>query len=118
MDKKQKKLLILSLIGILFLLFISHEIQPKTISIINITSNDTGKIFQIEGNIIKISSYNDNTFHVFTVKDSTGSIQAIFGSEDSISWNINQTSDYIITGKLEKYNNTLQINAEKIFLKS
>ena len=49
------------------------------------------------------------------LQDNSGEIEAISSSKTPLE--INKTLTYIITGKVEEYNKTLQINVNRISLK-
>jgi DNA/RNA endonuclease YhcR with UshA esterase domain len=114
MEKRMKLLLVGVLISMFILLLISQKIQPETLPIKEVLNKTIGSQVQVEGNIIKVRSYTNNTFHVLTIKDSTGNITAIFNSKIERRLNINASFNYTISGELQEYNKTLQINAEKI----
>ena len=115
MEKIKKILLIASLIGIMLLLLISQQIDPKITQISEINESQLNNKVKVEANIIDTRDYSNDTFHVITLKDDSGTIQAIFSSKAQ-KLDINSSFNYTITGKIEKYNETLQINADKIIL--
>ncbi len=115
MEKIKKILLIASLIGIMILLFVSQQISPKISSISQLNESQLGERVQIKGSIVGIKDYSNNTFHVIELADSTGFISAIFNTK-SKEIKINYSLNYTVIGKLETYNQTIQINAEKISL--
>ena len=113
MEKVKKILLLTSLVGILILLFLSQQLSPRLQEIANINESQIGERVQILGNIININDYSNNTFHVIQIEDSSGTIPVIFNTK-SRELNLSYTKNYSVEGKLEKYNQTLQINVEKM----
>lgn len=117
MEKIKKILLLASLVGIMILLFISQQLNPKTSSISQLNESELGKRVLIEGKIIEIKDYSNNTFHIIEIQDETSTISAVFNTK-SQEIHINSSLNYTIIGKLDQYNKTLQINVEKIILVS
>jgi len=111
----KKILLIATLLGIMLLLLISQQIKPKIQSVGEINESQLNQRVSVEGNIIKTRDYSNDTFHVITFRDDSGLIQVIFNSNPR-KLDVNSSFKYFISGKLEKYNETLQINADKITL--
>lgn len=116
MENIKKVLLLGSLIGLLLLIFLTTKIEPKTTVIINITNSSLDKQVRIEGNIIKIQNYVNDTFHILTFNDTSGKIQVIFNSKNPKKIEINSSFNYSAKGKVSRYNQTLQISADKIEL--
>lgn len=116
MDTKTGIVLTFALLGIILLLFINHQIQPKIISISNITSNQIDERVSILATITKIITFKENTFQILTLQDKTGKIEATLFSNERL--NINETQLYLITGKLSIYKNNTQIIIDKIILKN
>jgi len=115
MNKPLKICFILSLAGILILLFLSEKLEPEIKSIANITEGDINRAVKIRGEIISIKDFNDNSkiLTIFTIKDKTGNITVILNSKTPLE--INKSKQYIITGKVQEYNKSLEISADKIF---
>jgi uncharacterized protein YdeI (BOF family) len=118
MEKINRILLLATLIGVLLLLFLSMKLEPQKIPINNITTASLDRQVKIEGNIIKTRDYNNDTFHVLTFNDSSGKIEVIFNSKQERRLSINSSLNYSAYGKVSKYNETLQITADKIVLSS
>lgn len=117
MENRQKLTLIISLAGILVLLFLSNFLEPRTITpISNITKENLNQILMVEGKITGLMEYNNKTFQVLTISDSTGSITATAGSKSSIAERINASLTYRATGKIQIYNSTLQISINRLEL--
>ncbi len=110
MEKRLKIFLVASLFGILLLMFLSHIVEPQSPTpIANITNKSLDQQVMVVGLITSVRDYNNNTFHVISIKDSTGNITAIASYRRGL--HINSSADYKIIGKVEEYNSTLQINA-------
>ncbi len=116
MDTKTGIILTIALLGIILLLFLNHQIQPKIISISNITSSLIDERVSIIANIIKITTFKENTFQILTLQDKTGKIEATLFSNEKLK--INKTQEYQIIGRIETYKNETQINIDKIILKN
>lgn len=114
MEKRQALLLVLSLIGILILLLLSQKLEPKLRDISGITKKNLDETVKIRGLITEAREYNNNTFQVLTIKDSTGNISAVMNAEHEVE--INKSKNYTIIGKVQSYNQTLQISISKLFL--
>lgn len=115
MERFKKILLLSSLIGIILLLFLSQQITPKNQNISELNESQLEQRIKITGNLIEARAYSNNTFHIIEIQDSTGAISVIFNTK-SKELNLNYSKNYSIIGKLERYNKTIQINAEKISL--
>jgi DNA/RNA endonuclease YhcR with UshA esterase domain len=102
--------LIISLFGILILLILSNTLTPKLFNIKDINSNDAYKKILLEGVVVSIKNYPD--FTIIRLKDNTGSINVIV--EDNIDLEKNTTVKII--GKINEYNNELEIKADKIYI--
>lgn len=103
--------LALSLFGILLLTFLSSHLTPKEYNIINITENDIDNYVTIKGQISEIRNFEENEFYILTITDKT---ENITGTLNSKNLSINKTQEYLISGKITKYENETQINIEKI----
>ena len=104
--------LIISLVGILILLILSNSIQLKEIPIKNITEKELNKKVQIKGELISIKNYNN--FQIISLKDETGEIEAIINK----NLNLTKNQKIILTGTVQQYKNSLQIQADKVMLMS
>lgn len=112
METRQKLFLALSLISILTLLFLSQIIEPKTIAISNITTNNLDQFVKVVGKITFQRNYEGKDFQVLTLKNGTSSIQVTSNAKTKLELNYSRT--YEITGTVSEYNQTLQISANKI----
>ena len=104
----KKRCLIISLTGILLLLFISNFAEPKTMEISSINEKNLNQQVKITGQVISKNNYTNN-FTVLNLEDKTGKIQVICSCP-----NIKQNQTLEIIGAVEKYKDDLQINAEEI----
>ncbi len=100
--------LIITLIGITFLLLLTLIIPAKQQKIKEINKDLLEKRVIITGQII--SSRNYNNFQILSVKDATGKIDVTIDS--NIKLKINQTIK--IQGTVDQYKNNIQIRANKI----
>lgn len=104
--------LIITLSGIFFLTLLTFILEPKLITINNITQNQLNQQIKIQGIITNINTYKDSNFQVLTIKDKNNSIQITINKITNLKHNQLIT----ITGKVTEYKNTLQIQADKISL--
>jgi len=100
-----------SFTSIFILLILSLTIEPNLTKINQLKQNQLDSLIKIQGQIIKIQEKNKIT--ILTLKDSTGTIEAVLFDKTKLNKPAaNQTIEAI--GKLSKYNNQLQINIDKI----
>ena len=102
--------ILISLIGIFFLLVLTNFLEPKQINISEINNKLLDQKVKISGTIEKITD--KQTFQILEVKDSTGKIDVLCNCKN----NIKQNQKVIITGKIQEYKKQLQISADKIIL--
>jgi DNA/RNA endonuclease YhcR with UshA esterase domain len=114
MKRQLKILLILSLFFILLLFFISSKISPKITPISQIHSSYLGKTIKLNSTISLVREFPESSFQIFLLKDATGNITAITFSNKALI--LKKDAYYLITGKIQDYNNTLQVNVNKIIL--
>lgn len=110
MSKTLKISLSASVIGIFILLLLSNTLSPKLIKINEINEDILDKNVKINGEITNIRNYEDSDFQIITIKDETGQIDAILNQIT----NTTKGQKVIIIGKISKYKEKLQIQAEKI----
>ncbi len=111
MDRLLKISFIASLIGILILIIVVNSLPTRLIEIGDIDETYLGKRIAIQGTIFSITNYEDQNFQTMVIKNQSDLIHVISNSKMPI----NKTSDtLLITGKVETYNDELQINADKI----
>jgi len=85
-------------------------LPPKSTSIININKNLINKKVIVSGQITSTKPFEESNFQLINIKDKTGSITITINSITNLSKNQNIT----IIGEVTEYNNTLQIQADKI----
>lgn len=105
-NKLLKLSLIISISGILFLLFLSSNLQPIQVSSYSeLTKLKPNSLVQTTGKIISV--YSDNDFHIIKLDNNI-----------TLTFNHNLTppknQTITATGKLTTYKNQLQIQAETI----
>lgn len=110
MEKLLKISFAVSLVGILFLLFLQTQINPRVISIKNITEDNLNERVAVIGNITKVANFEEKDFQILTLKDATGTIEVVSNSKIPLE----KMENVVVIGKIQEYNNTLQINADKI----
>jgi len=103
-----KQALIISLIGILLLLFLSNILTPKLIKISEINKKILNKNIKIFATIKSIQD--KETFKILFVSDSSGEIQVLCNCKN----NIKENQEVIILGKVTEYKETFQVQANKI----
>ncbi len=115
MKKSLKILLALVVLGILFMLFISFNLNPsQTTRISNITEKNLNQLVKIEGQIISIKEYSNNTFQVLKIQDKTGVIEATASSNNDLKSKINFSLNYSILGRVSEYNKTIQVTINEL----
>ena len=98
---------IISIIGIFFLLIIPEFASLKTTDIQDLNENLLNKKVKISGEIMIIR--NKETFKILTIQDNTGKIDITCNCGD-----IENYQNVIVTGTLQKYQEKLQIQVDKI----
>ena len=102
--------LVISIIGIIILLFLSNILSPEQIEIGKINNKYINQKVNVNGKIFNIKKYEDSNFQVISIKDSTGKIDITI--DEIINFKINQTINII--GTVQEYKQYLQIQADKI----
>lgn len=118
MDKKTGIMLILSLIGVLSLLFLTQIIQPPLTTIANVTTQNqsffqSNQEIRIIANITQINQANNSTTFL-KLEDSTGTLSGIIFEAPSKLLELNKSKTYEITGKLSEYEGEPEIIISKI----
>ena len=104
--------LIISIAGILLLLFLSTVLEPKLTKINNINEKMLNKKVKVSGTIERIQD--KETFQILTIKDETGKIDVLCNCKN----NATKTNEKVeVIGTVQEYKNSLQLNAEKIMKK-
>lgn len=101
-----------SLIGIFLLLIISEKVNLDSSNISGITEKLNNKYVKIKGTIT--NSRETPGLLILDVKDNTGSIKVIAFKESQINLTKNQIIE--VEGKITKYQDSLEIIADKITL--
>jgi len=115
----KKLTFILSLIGVLFLLFLPTTLSPKKINIKDINTPLLNKQIQIQGQIINIKTYkleSQNNLQILEVSDLTNPLEKTEVVLNNPKINLEKNQNIIIIGKITSYKNTLQIQADKIII--
>ena len=111
MDKLTKISFIIALLGILLLIILSQQIQPKVVDIKDVKNMSLYKQVAVIGEMITVSNYDE--FQVILIQDDTGLIKVTSNSKEPI----NKTTDEILViGKTDEYKGEIQIQANKIII--
>jgi len=113
MNKQQKFFLAASLIAIFFLLFLSTIIQPKALTISDITDENLNQLVKIMGKITSQKNYEGKDFQVLILKNESKTIEVTSNAKTKLE--LNYSKSYAVTGTVTEYNHTLQISANKIY---
>lgn len=110
-DKKQEKMkkicFIISIIGILILLFLTTIVKPKEINICNLNQTKENDFVVVFGKIIYERNLTE-TFTSLTLQNSSCKIDITCNCNGFLGKNVS------VVGKIEYYQNKTQINADKI----
>ena len=106
-----KTTLSISLIGILLLLFLTN-LNPELTNIENINNKLLNQKTQVQGQIFNIRTFEESNFQIISIKDETGKINIILNNPI----NIKKDQNITVIGKITEYNQTLQIQADKIII--
>lgn len=104
----------ITLLGILVLIIISTILQPPLVTIASISSKSLNQNLKISGHVTSSKIFEDSNFQLITLQDKTGNITITLNSLIKITNNQSLT----VMGKVIEYENTLEIQAEKITLNS
>ena len=111
-DKLLKLCLIISLFGILLLLFLSDFMQPGLTEISSISKSMLEKSVSIQG--VVVSEKNLDNFKILELCDNISTCIPITLSSKENLTNSLLGKVIVVTGRIAKYENKLQINADKI----
>jgi len=103
----EKAAFITAILGVIILIFLSENLEPKLMSIDKITSKDIDNYVKIQGNVISIKQYASSA--LIKVNDSTGSIYTVFFGNANISKGFVE-----ITGKVTEYKGILELEIQRI----
>ena len=110
MDFIHKISISISLIGIIILLIIANILQPSLKEIKDINIKNLNKKIKINGILKEIKSY-DN-LQILTITQDSFYIDVLVNEKIKVS----KGEKLLITGKIIKYKNNLEIQADKIIL--
>jgi len=104
--------LIISLVGIICIIFLSIYAEPRLSSIDQINKKQLDNYVKISGAIINIENIKSEnySFYIIRLKDNSSSIDLIYNKNNNLK--LNQKIQVI--GKVSEYKNELQIEASKI----
>lgn len=113
-DSKLLKIsIIISLLGTLIILLLANFLKIPEYKIIDIGPKEIDLSVSIEGNLTYIKE--TPGLYILTIKDDSSSIQVVI-FKDKQPLNFTKGSSFKIQGKVTRYENTLQLTAEKIML--
>jgi len=108
-----KAALITALIGLVALIFLSENLEPKLIKINEISGGDLESFVKIQGMAISIKDNGD--FSIIKVNDGTENITAlVWKTKEFNRLNLSKNEKIEVLGKVTEYNGLLEISAEKI----
>ena len=111
-DKLLKACFIVSLLGILLLLFLSEVMQPRLIEISSINKNMLEKSVSVQGMVV--SERNFDNFKVLELCDNSSTcISVALSSKENLT-NSLAGKKIIVAGRIAEYENELQIDADRI----
>ena len=110
MESLLKFSMIISLVGIVLLLFLAQFLTPKTISLNELNNQNLNEKITFDANISQVRIASPG-FILLTLKQDNVTIT---GTLNAREFNFNSSSSYKITGRVQEYNKTLQINIDKI----
>ncbi len=106
-EKLLKVSLIISILGILSLLFLTDALETEQVTIGEIEDKMINKKVKVDATIYSV--IDRETFKVLSVYDETGRIDVLCNCED-----IENNQEVTVIGRIKEYNQYLQISAEKI----
>ena len=101
---------ILSIIGIIVLLFLSTTLNPPETKIGDINDKLLNQKVIVKGDVFNIKKYEDSNFQVISIKDETGKIDVTL--DKITNFKMNQTIN--VKGTIQQYKQYLQIQADEI----
>lgn len=104
--------IIISLFGILILLFLSEFLQPGLINIEQINDKMLNRKVLVQGTVFKVD--NKETFQILSISDQTGKIDVLREYDEEKSTEIKNQEKIIVIGRVKEYAEYLQISADKI----
>jgi len=103
--------LVISIIGIFVLLILSNSLEPQKMHIKDIDSKNLNQRVQTIGTINFIKTFPE--FQIIRIRQDNSSITVLVNQKTNLTKN--QTIE--VTGKVTEYNNSLEIQADKIKIK-
>ncbi len=113
MERLFRLSLILSITGILFLLFLSNLLEPKLIAIEKIDYRMLNQKVKVSGEIFNIRTYEKSDFQILSIKDETGKVDVTLNN----ILNLTNNQEIIVIGGVSEYEQHLQVRADKIIKK-
>jgi DNA replicative helicase MCM subunit Mcm2 (Cdc46/Mcm family) len=110
MEKLLRISIVLSLMGLMILLILAQSLRPLHLEINKISSEDLNKKISFDANILKVKELAPQYLLIYLENNNS----TIEGTLNSKNFTFNSTSNYKIIGKIQEYNNSLQINIDKI----
>lgn len=110
-DKLLKVCFIISLLGILLLLFLSEVMQPPATEISSISKNMLEKSISVQGKVV--SEKNFGNLKILELCKSSVCIPVALNSKENLTYSF-ASKEIIVTGKIAEYEKKLQIEADKI----
>ena len=108
-----KAALITALIGLVALIFLSGNLEPKVTKISDISSKNIDSFVKIQGMAINIKDNGD--FSMIKVNDGTENITAfVWKTNEFKKINLSKNEKIEVLGKVTEYNGMLEISAETI----
>lgn len=98
----------IAILGTLAIIFLSNNLEPKAIEISSINEKMLDEWVKVSGKVVY--SQNTNSLNIFTISDSTASINCIFRGNENVSEN----SVVEVLGKLTEYEGELEIDVSRI----
>mgnify|MGYP001587684887 CR=1 FL=1 len=105
-----KLALIVSMTGILLLIFVSDIVEVKEYKITDLTRKDIEKDVKIRGKVTRVTE--TPGLLIFNIRDETGEVTAILFKEDPI--NITENQRLEIEGKVKEYKDKLEIEVSEL----
>jgi len=109
MEKLLKISFILSLLGILILIALSQQLEPRLYNIEDLSQKNLNLRVQIKGTMTSINNYDE--FQTMLIKDNTGIISVISNSKTPLN---KSSLEILIIGTVTEYQDRVQITADKI----
>jgi exonuclease VII large subunit len=118
MDKRTGIMLILSLIGVISLLFLAQNLEPPKTTIASALSQnrsffESNQEIKIIANLTSINQVKNSTTFL-KLKDATGTISGVIFESSPPVLSLNKSKTYEIVGKISEYENQTEIIISKI----